>query len=115
MRKILILSFLAFSCAGSPPKMEHAVKLYIGDPASGQICRLTKSAIVKWAKKSLAREESKQYVNAAVREMFKPDDVECIDARDPKFKVFGAYSFEDISVMLRYQENLLYSCERWKQ
>lgn len=95
--------------------MEHPVKLYNGAPEVGGICRLKQAAIAKWAKKNLAQEESKKYVNAAVKQMFSEDDVECIDAKSDKFKSYGCYSFEDIRVMLRYEENLLYSCEKWKQ
>lgn len=117
MKKILIstLSLILFSCAGSPPKLERPVKLYNGAPEVNGICRLTKPAIARIAKKALKTDDAKSQVNAVVKEMFAPDEVECIRADDRKFSNYGCYSFSDIAVMLRWQENLLYSCDRWKQ
>lgn len=112
---ILTLSLFLFGCGGIPPKLEHPVKMYLGAPEVGGICRLKKSAIARLAKKYLAKDESRNQVDSAVSVMFSKDEIECVDARSNEFKSYACYSLEDNRVLLRYQENLLYSCEKWKQ
>ncbi len=93
--------------------MERPVKLYNGVPERGAICRLSQSAIARVAKKMLAEDESKRQVDRAVKMIFAADEIECIESTEKKFSSYGCYSFSDIGVMLRWQEALLHSCEKW--
>lgn len=95
--------------------MERKIKQWNGAPEMGGICRMSRDDLAKLAKRALKTDLAKSQVRKIVKEGFAPDGVECIRADDPKFAEYGAYSFKDIAVLLRYQENLLFSCERWKQ
>lgn len=78
---------------------------------------MSREDIVRLAKKSLRTKEAKEQVARLVREGFSeaPEGAECIRADDPRFAQYGAYSFSDIAVLLRFQENLIFSCSQWKQ
>jgi hypothetical protein len=95
--------------------MERPIKQFQGAPEVGGICRMTKEDLTRFAKKSVKTDLAKKHVPQVVGQMLAPNGMECVDAREKKFARYGCYSFDDIAVMLRYQENLLYSCEKWKQ
>lgn len=76
---------------------------------------MTRAEIAALAKRALKSDAAKSQVNAIVRQGFAKDGKNCIRADDPEFAKFGAFSFSDIGVILRYEEDLIYSCERWKQ
>lgn len=114
MNRILILaSLLMVGCAGSPPKMERPVKLFNGAPERGAVCRLSKKAIARVAKKLLKTREAKDQVSDVVKVMFAPDEIDCVSASSREFASYGCYTFSDIGVMLRWQEALLHSCDKW--
>lgn len=76
---------------------------------------MKRDEIARVAKKNLRSDEAKTQVKALVKNGFSSDEVECIRADDPEFAKYGGISFSDLGVLLRFQEDLLFSCERWKQ
>lgn len=116
--KILLtgaLSALLFSCAGSPPKMERPIKMWSGTPERGSICRLTQSQVGNMVHAIAQFTRTKSYASKVLARAMAADAFECIRAEDPKFATFAGITFDDLRVLLQYQENLLYSCERWKK
>lgn len=106
---------MLFSCAGSPPKPERKVKLYNGAPEMNGICRLSRSAIKRFASRQLKTQAGKDSVATAVKEGFAvdPKEIECVRADSREFARYGCYAFDDIGVILRWQEALLHTCEKW--
>lgn len=109
------LSFLLTACAGTPPKLERPIKLYTGTPSRIAICRLTKAQVAGFAKSVAQHQRTKAYADKVVNAALVRDALECIAADSAKFSEFVGIHADDLRVLLQYQENLLYSCERWKQ
>ena len=112
---LISTSSLLLSCAGSAPKPERPIKLWNGTPERLAVCRTTLNKAEAFAKKHLRSDFSKSNVRRALMSALAPDGVECVSSDDPRFAAFLALTADDLGVILRYQENLLYSCERWKQ
>ncbi len=115
MRGSIIIALLLAGCAGNPPKMERPVKLWNGTPERQSLCRTSVDKAVAFAKKHLARDLSKSSAAKYMRSALLQDAVECIGANQKEFAAFVALTAEDLGVLLRYQENLLFSCQKWKQ
>lgn len=115
LRTSRILLILALSsCAGSPPKMERPIKLYNGTPSKLALCRLTKGQVAGFAKSIAQHSRTKAYADRVVRAALALDALECIRADEAKFSEFVGIHADDLRVILQYQENLLYSCQKWK-
>ena len=113
----LLLAVVLAACAGKPPVMEHPVKFYSGSPSRQAMCRRTKEALTKWvvaiAQHSRTRQFASKVLDQALAEDPKGED--CIKADAKEFGSLIGLTADDMRVLLQYQENLLYSCEKWKQ
>lgn len=95
---------LLISC-GSAPKMERKVEVWNGAPEVGGICRMTPDQAAR-----------KTNGNPFIAKMaIRNRRQECIDAREDRFKEYGAMTFSDIGVIQRYIETLINSCKGWKR
>jgi hypothetical protein len=108
-------SLILVSCAGSPPKLERPVKLYNGTPSKLGVCRLTKGQVTAWAESIAQHQTSKAYAGKVINRALAVDALECIRADSAAFKGVIGILADDFRVLLQYQENLLYSCAKWKQ
>lgn len=117
LQKILRISLILTlsACAGNPPKMERKIKLWNGTPERSAMCRTAVTKAVAFARKHLKQDASKSYAGQVVRAALVDDAVECIKSDDSKFAAFVGLTADDLGVLLRYQENLLYQCAEWKQ
>lgn len=115
--RIATLSLLLASCAGKPPVMEHPVKFYSGSPSKQAMCRRTKAALTKWVQAIAQHSQTRQYAARVLESALAEDPKaeECIKADAKEFGSLIGVTAEDMKVLLQYQENLLYSCEKWKQ
>lgn len=111
---IVAVNLCLLSCAGAPPKLERPVKFYSGSPSKEAMCRRTKAALTDWAVRMVRRPESRRYAVQAIRSALAEDGVECIPANAKEFGQMIGVPADDMRVLLQFQENLLFSCERWK-
>jgi len=114
MKLISALSFFLVACAGTPPKMERPIKIYNGVPESREICRLSRSAVSNFAQKTLREDLSKQEMRKNIASFISQGGADCIDTTDREFAKYAALKFDDLKVLIRYQEKLIFSCEQWK-
>lgn len=119
--KILLISTLSlalFSCAGTPPKLEHPVNLYDGTPSRTSMCRKTKESLIQqlqtWAQYGFTKAHVRSAVGGFLAQQ-EPAALDCIRADSPGFASMVGMPADDLRVLLQYIENLLYSCEKWKQ
>lgn len=110
---ISVLSFLLFSCAGTAPKLEHPVKFWNGTPERSAVCRTSSKKVIAFVQRELITDTARQQAATAIREALARDQVECVAADSEAFGGFVALTFEDIGALLRFQENLLFKCEKW--
>lgn len=111
----VILSAITFSCAGSPPKMEHPVKFYTGSPSRQAMCRRTKARMTEYIRQIAQYQQTVDYAPKVLAAIMAADASECIKADAKEFGAMIGLTAEDMRVLLQYQENLLYKCEKWKQ
>jgi hypothetical protein len=95
--------------------MERKIKLWSGTPERNSVCRLSKEESTQLAVALVANKFSKKYAHKIVNYALAEDKLECVRADAQAFAAFAGITFQDLGVLLRYQEALLYSCERWKQ
>lgn len=116
--RILLISTLSvslMSCAGNPPKLERKVKYYGGVPSRKSLCRSTKESLVDFLKKFAIHDLTRANAEAAVDKLLVDDGTECVSADSKEFSSMVGIRSDDLRVLLQFQENLLYSCEKWKQ
>lgn len=111
---IATLSFLLLSCAGKPPVMEHPVKFYSGSPSRQSMCRRTQARMVAFVKEIAQHQFTADHAKEALASVMAPDGEDCVKASDPAFGNMLGLTAEDMRVLLQFQENLLYSCEKWR-
>lgn len=109
------LSILLASCAGSPPKQERPVKFYGGVPERAAMCRVNKETLIAAAKRIARHSRTKAYAKKVIEASVAADAIECIGASEQKFASMVGIPADDLRVLLQFQEDLLYGCERWKQ
>jgi hypothetical protein len=113
--KILLIATLSLSaCSGNPPKMERQIKLWAGTPERKAICRLTNESITDWAQAIAQHTRTKLFASKVINRVMVAYRTECVAADSNDFKRYAGISFDDLRVLLQYQENLLYSCKKWK-
>lgn len=111
---IVCIFVLTPACAGSPPKMERPIKLYNGVSARSEVCRLSQAQIQQLTQPQVVYDSTKEMLAQAIPHIFdEPPVLECIPANDERFDSMGAFTFDDLGVLLRYQEKLLNACEKW--
>lgn len=115
LRTSLIATLSLAGCAGTPPKLERPVKYYGGVPEMGAMCRNTKKNLAAWLKGIAQHEFTRANAEPGVEALLAPDDIECIRADAKEFAALVGVPADDLRVLLQYQENLLYNCEKWKQ
>lgn len=115
IRLTLTLNILLVSCGGTPPKMERPVKFYSGNPEKMAMCRNTKEQLAEYIVDAASKEITKQVAKGIVNAILAEDVQECILSSSDAFKTLAGVPWDDIGVMLRYQENLVFSCEKWKE
>lgn len=101
------------SCAGSPPKLERPVKLYSGSPSRQAMCRRTKESLAKFVKSNAQHTNTKNYARQVINQIIAEDGIECVKADSQAFGAMVGIPADDLRVLLQYQENLLYKCEKW--
>lgn len=111
---IATLNFLLFSCAGKPPVMEHPVKFYSGSPSRQSMCRRTQKAMTEFVKKIAKHQLTKDHAEEVLASVMADDSEDCVKASDPAFGKMLGLTADDMRVLLQFQENLLYSCQKWK-
>lgn len=112
--KIALILALS-SCSGSPPKPERPIKMYSGSPGRQAMCRRTKESLAKFVKEVAQHSATRNLAREAINEIVAQDAIECIKADSAAFAQIVGIPADDLRVLLQYQENLLYKCERWKQ
>lgn len=95
--------------------MERPVKLYYGSPERESLCRITKADIEASAKRVFRYGKTKAHVRKALDILIAEDAEECVPASDRAFAAFAGITFADLGVIMRYQEALVYKCEKWRQ
>lgn len=116
--RTVILSALLASCAGKPPAMERKVIFYGGVPEREAMCRnVTRKSMAKWIQAIAQHSRTRAYAEKAVEFALAADarEIECIKADTPGFAKLIGMPADDLRVLLQHIENLIYSCERWKQ
>lgn len=103
------------SCSGSPPKPERPIKLYSGSPTREAMCRRTQANVAKFVNANARHMRTKSYAREYIAKVMAEDGLECISANAKEFAELVGIPADDLRVMLQYQENLIYKCERWKQ
>lgn len=94
--------------------MERAIKVYNGVPESREICRLSRKQVANFAAKVLKNQDAKEEVRRHVAAFISEAGQDCIDTTDRNFAKFAALTFDDLRILFRYQEKLIFSCEQWK-
>lgn len=110
---IATLSLALYACAGSPPKMERPVKFYSGSASKQAMCRRTTARMVAFVKEIAKHDETKRYAAQVLAQALAKDDDECIKSSDPAFNTMIGTPADDLRVLLQYQEELLYKCQKW--
>lgn len=112
----LLLAVVLAACAGKPPVMDHPVKFYSGSPSRQAMCRRTKEALTKWVVAIAQRSQTRKYAARVLEQALAadPKGEDCIKADAKEFGALIGVPADDMRVLLQYQENLLYSCERWR-
>lgn len=111
----IALTIVLSSCAGSPPKQERPVKFYGGVPERASMCRVQKETLVGFAKKIAKHQRTRNYAERVIDAAVAKDALECIRADESKFANMVGIPADDLRVLLQFQEELLYACERWRQ
>lgn len=114
---VLSLAFLT-SCAGKPPAMERPVKFYGGVPERESMCRnVTRKSFANWIRQIARHQRTRAYADKAVAYALAADkkELECIRADEPGFAKLIGMPADDLRVLLQHIEDLVYSCEKWKQ
>ncbi len=115
---IATLNFLLVGCAGTAPKLERKISVYHGAPERVSLCRESTAQLVarveKWAQNDFTRMNVRGVLQKALASS-EPAALECIRADSREFATMLGLPADDMRVLLQYIENLLYSCERWKQ
>jgi hypothetical protein len=78
------------------------------------MCRTTVAKAVSFAKRSLVSDTSKAYVSKVMQAALVKDAVECVRADQKEFAAFVGLTADDLGVLLRYQESLIFNCAKWK-
>jgi hypothetical protein len=93
--------------------MEHPIKLYNGQPNLRAMCRTSQFQALVFARHALKRSASVKYADRVIKAALEADARECIESNNPAFAGLAGITFEDLGVLLRFQEELLYSCKKW--
>lgn len=104
--RILSLMLFASCVSGNQPLMERKIKIWNGSPEEIGICRISTAELAP--KIDTVEFILKSYHSGTT-------DYDCIPADNEEFKKYGCLSFEDIGVLYKYIETLIYSCKEWKQ
>jgi hypothetical protein len=86
--------------------MPSKVKVWNGRPDQIGICRLDPDEVPGPIKKYPT------YIKKKL--LAKIDGETCIHASESIFKKYGCMSWQDLGVVQKYIETLLYSCKKWK-
>lgn len=111
--KIALIATLS-SCAGKPPVMDHPVQVYYGVHQKRAMCPATRAQVARWVTALAKQKLSKKYAARVVYAALKPDALECIGSDQEAFDTLIALPSADFEAVLKFQEDLLYSCEKWK-
>lgn len=111
--KIALIATLS-SCKGKPPVMDHPVQVYYGVHQKSAMCPATRASVARWVTSLAKKKLSKKYAAMVVYAALKPDALECIKANQEAFDTLIALPTADFEAVLKFQEDLIYSCERWK-
>lgn len=114
----ILSASLLFSCAGKPPAMERPVKFYGGVPERKAMCRnVTRKSMANWLRAIAQHSRTRAYADKAVAHALAADarELECIASDSSGFAKLIGLPTDDLRVLLQHIENLVYSCERWKQ
>jgi len=96
--------------------MERDIKIYNGAPEVAGICRKNRVTVASNISQELKTSIAKEAVKKTLENNIAPDTAsDCVSANSADFKKYAGISFQDLGVILRYIENLTYSCERWKK
>lgn len=107
MKKFLqLFSLLCLvSCvSGNAPTMDRKIKIYNGAPEEIGICRLSTATLAD--KLNTYPYFLKQFHKGTT-------SYECIGAAEDRFKQYSCMSFEDLGVLYKYIETLIYQCKKW--
>lgn len=115
--RILLIAALASSCAGKPPQMERPATFYYGEPSRGEMCQAEVQRVVAWVKKTAKYKQTRKYAERILRANLNlmASASSCINARDPRFATLVGIPVDDLGMMLKHMEDLVYSCEKWKK
>jgi len=115
--RILLIATLVSSCAGKPPEMERPLTMYYGEPSRGEMCQAEAQRVLVWVQKNLRYKASRKYaaklLHANLNQLATASS--CISAKDPRFGTLVGLPVNDLGMLLKHMENLVYSCEKWKQ
>lgn len=103
---LIVVTMIAISCAGNPPAPKQRVKVWNGAPEVSGICRLDSSKI---ASETIIPKRVVEPIIEAPKK-----GISCIPAASEDFKKYACMTFDDLSALYEYSEQLIRSCKQWK-